>query len=40
VVHPGTVIYLGVNGDYDRMLGASRLTQRSVFFKASKRIGS
>jgi hypothetical protein len=34
VIHPGTVLYLGVNGDLDR---TDRLHQtgRTVFFKAS-----
>jgi hypothetical protein len=40
VVHPGTVVYLGINRDYDRMFGESRLTHRNLFFKASMRIGT
>jgi Domain of unknown function (DUF5916) len=37
VVHPGTVLYLGYNGDYDRIGGSTRSTRRQVFFKASSR---
>jgi hypothetical protein len=37
VLHPGSVIYLGVNGDYDHTFGRQRPTQRSVFFKVSHR---
>jgi hypothetical protein len=39
VLHPGTVVYLGINGDYDEVYGRRRPTQRSVFFKASMRFG-
>ena len=37
VVSPGTVLYAGYNGDFDRIAGRSRATQRSWFLKASYR---
>jgi len=39
VLHPGSVLYLGVNGDFDRLEGRQRPTSRTVFFKASHRFG-
>jgi hypothetical protein len=35
VVHPGSVIYLGYNGDTDRIGGRQRETGRAAFFKIS-----
>ncbi len=35
VLHPGSVAYLGFNGDGDRIAGRQRLTGRSAFFKVS-----
>jgi hypothetical protein len=39
VLHPGSVIYVGWNGDFDRVHGRQRSTQRTLFFKASHRFG-
>jgi hypothetical protein len=38
VVHPGTVLYAGMNGNFEELDGRQRATQRSFFFKASYRI--
>ena len=38
VVHPGTVLYAGMNGDFRELDGRQRATQRAFFFKASYRI--
>jgi hypothetical protein len=35
VLHPGSVAYLGVTGDFDRISGRRRATQRSFFVKLS-----
>jgi len=35
VLHPGSVLYLGWNGDADRVAGRHRATGRTAFFKAS-----
>jgi hypothetical protein len=35
VLHPGTVLYLGYNGDADRIAGRHRATGRTAFFKVS-----
>ena len=35
VVHPGSVLYAGVNGGFDRVDDRRRATRRSVFLKAS-----
>lgn len=35
VLHPGSVIYLGYNGDADRIAGRHRATGHTVFFKVS-----
>jgi len=35
VLHPGSVLYLGVNGDMDRVDGRRHATGRTLFFKAS-----
>lgn len=35
VIHPGSVLYVGVNGDLDRMGDRHRATGRTVFLKAS-----
>ncbi|HVP13977.1 MAG TPA: DUF5916 domain-containing protein, partial [Terriglobales bacterium] len=35
VVHPGSVAYLGFNGDGDRVAGRQRTTGRTLFFKLS-----
>ena len=35
VVHPGSVLYLGYNGDADRIAGRHRVTGRTAFFKVS-----
>jgi hypothetical protein len=35
VIHPGSVIYLGFNGDGDRVGGRQRTTGRTAFFKVS-----
>jgi hypothetical protein len=37
VLHPGSVLYLGVNGDFDHVNDRTRATSRSVFLKASYR---
>jgi hypothetical protein len=37
VVHPGTVLYLGVNGGFDKMRTRTVETARQVFLKASYR---
>ncbi len=35
VIHPGSVIYLGYNGDADRIAGRNRATGHTAFFKVS-----
>jgi hypothetical protein len=35
VVHPGTVLYLGMNNGIDRIAGGAKHTSRTAFFKAS-----
>jgi hypothetical protein len=35
VIHPGSVLYLGYNGDADQNAGRYRLTGRTAFFKVS-----
>jgi hypothetical protein len=35
VLHPGSVVYLGVNGDYDRVDDRTEASRRSVFLKVS-----
>jgi hypothetical protein len=35
VLHPGSVLYLGVTGDFDQINGRRRATQRSLFLKVS-----
>ena len=35
VLHPGSVLYLGYNGDADRIAGHHRATGRTAFFKVS-----
>jgi hypothetical protein len=35
VLHPGSVLYLGYNGDADRIAGRHRATGHTVFFKVS-----
>ena len=35
VLHPGSVLYLGYNGDADRVAGRHRVTGRTAFFKVS-----
>ena len=35
VLHPGSVAYLGFNGDADRLAGRHRATGRTAFFKVS-----
>ncbi len=37
VLHPGTVIYAGYNGDFDRIDGSTQGTHRTWFVKASYR---
>jgi hypothetical protein len=39
VVHPGSVVYLGVNGGFDGQLGVTRDTRRALFLKVSYRFG-
>jgi len=39
VVHPGTVLYVGVNSGFDRLDHRQRPTRRQVFVKASYRLG-
>lgn len=38
VVHPGTALYLGMNGDFREIEGRQRAMRRSYFFKISYRI--
>lgn len=35
VIHPGSVLYLGYNGDTDRIAGRYQVTGRTAFFKVS-----
>ena len=35
VLHPGSVLYLGYNGDADRLAGRHRVTGHTAFFKVS-----
>ena len=35
VLHPGSVLYLGMTGDFDKIGDRRRATQRSLFLKAS-----
>jgi hypothetical protein len=35
IVHPGTVLYLGVDGGVDRVDGRRQATRRNLFVKAS-----
>ncbi len=35
VIHPGSVLYLGLSGDFDQVAGLRRATQRSLFLKVS-----
>ena len=35
VIHPGSVVYLGINGDFDRVGNRQRATGRTVFVKIS-----
>ncbi len=37
VLHPGTVLYLGYNGDTDRLAGRTRATGHTAFLKVSYR---
>ncbi len=37
VLHPGSVLYLGYNGDADRLDGRTRATAHSAFLKISYR---
>jgi hypothetical protein len=39
VVHPGSVVYLGVSEDVDRVSGRDRDTRRTLFLKLSHRFG-
>jgi hypothetical protein len=39
VLHPGSVLYLGVSSDYERLEGRHRPMRRTLFFKASHRFG-
>jgi hypothetical protein len=39
VFHPGSALYVGVNGDVDRIDGEPRPTQKVLYFKASHRFG-
>jgi hypothetical protein len=38
VVHPGTVVYVGVNSGFDHVGGRQRATGREIFIKASYRL--
>jgi len=37
VLHPGSVVYLGYNGDADRLDGRTRATAHAAFLKISYR---
>ena len=40
VFHPGSALYVGVNGDVDRIDGEPRPTQKVLYFKASHRFAA